>query len=499
MTPTQGSTLGGRYTLTERIAAGGMGDVWAARDSVLGRVVAVKIMRPRTTDDPTFASRFRDEAWHTAALTHPNIAAVHDYGEEGGTAYLVMELVPGRPLSALIAEGPLSTELTTSIVHQAALALAAAHRAGVIHRDVKPANIMVTPEGQVKLTDFGIARAMDAVGYTRTGEVLGTPQYLSPEQATGAPVTGATDLYSLGIVAHEMLTGAKPFDRGTPVATALAQVHDEPPPLPATVTDPLRLVIEACLAKDPHDRPESAAALADMLGMPSGGLAGTSPLPAGSAVPPTVAAHVLDPSTLPFDGPTPPDGPGGAATTVLPTAQAPAAYEQQRWSDDGGALPRAEAPKRRRPGAGLWWLLPVLAALIVGAVLLLQTRAGTGTTPTPTVTVTIRTKTTSTTTAPPTTSAPPSTSTTGTIAAADYIGKQVGVVRSALGQALFKNVTTKDVASAQPVGTVVGVTPVGTVSFDQTITVSVSDGSLATSTPSTGKPTSSAPSASTGG
>ena len=185
MSPTIGSTLGGRYTLTERIATGGMGDVYAARDAVLHRIVAVKVMRPRTDDETTFAMRFRDEARHTAKLSHPNIATVYDYGEDDGTAYLVMELVPGTPLSTLIDAGPMSQEQVRLILGQCALALASAHEAGVVHRDVKPANILVTPEGQAKLTDFGIARAADGSGHTRTGEVMGTPQYLAPEQAMG--------------------------------------------------------------------------------------------------------------------------------------------------------------------------------------------------------------------------------------------------------------------------------------------------------------------------
>ena len=235
MNPVEGLTLGSRYTLTERIAAGGMGEVWRARDSVLGRVVAVKVMRPHAADEPAFADRFRDEARHTASLSHPNIATVYDYGEDDGAAYLVMELVDGQPLSELIARGPIPPDRVRSIVGQAALALAAAHAQGVVHRDVKPANILITSEGRVKLTDFGIASAGENTGYTRTGEVLGTPHYLAPEQAVGRPATGASDLYALGIVAHEMLTGVKPFDGGSAVATALSQVNDAPPPLPDTV------------------------------------------------------------------------------------------------------------------------------------------------------------------------------------------------------------------------------------------------------------------------
>jgi len=189
MNPIEGTILGGRYTLTGRIAVGGMGEVWAANDTVLDRTVAVKLLSPGLSQESDFVERFRAEARHAAALQHPNIATVYDYGEEDGTAYLVMELVPGQPLSQIIAErAPLSAQETVAILIQAATALAAAHEGGVVHRDVKPANILVTPDGTVKLTDFGISRAVDSVPLTRTGEVLGTAQYLSPEPpATSMP------------------------------------------------------------------------------------------------------------------------------------------------------------------------------------------------------------------------------------------------------------------------------------------------------------------------
>ena len=246
----EGLLLGDRYSLTTRIASGGMGDVWEADDTVLSRSVAVKVLRPGTDDEEVFARRFRSEALYTANLCHPNIATVFDYGEDDNLAYLVMELVPGEPLSALVQrEGALEPERVRAIMGQAALALGAAHEAGVVHRDVKPANILVMPDGTVKLTDFGIARAVDGSGHTQTGEVLGTPHYLSPEQALGEPATGASDLYALGVVAHELLTGRRPFDKGTPVATALAQVNESPPPLPPHVPPGLRALIEQCLAK----------------------------------------------------------------------------------------------------------------------------------------------------------------------------------------------------------------------------------------------------------
>ena len=265
----EGFVLGDRYTLNSRIASGGMGDVWEATDGILERHVAVKILRPSLDEEEVFATRFRNEALHTANLAHFNIATVFDYGEEDNLAYLVMELVPGEPLSELVKrEGPLPPEQVRAIMGQAALALGAAHEHGVVHRDVKPANILLMPDGTVKLTDFGIARAIDGSGPTQTGEVLGTPHYLSPEQALGEPATGASDLYALGVVAHEMLTGRRPFDKGTPVATALAQVHDPPPPLPANVPKGLRRLVEQCLCKRPEDRPSSARELGERLGLP---------------------------------------------------------------------------------------------------------------------------------------------------------------------------------------------------------------------------------------
>jgi serine/threonine-protein kinase len=264
----EGFTLGDRYTLAGRIASGGMADVWRGRDGVLQRDVAVKVMRPDVDHEELFALRFRDEAVNSARLLHTNIATLFDYGEEDGLAYLVMELVNGQPLSAVLRErGPLPHAEARSIMAQAALALAVAHEARVVHRDVKPANIMVRRDGLVKLTDFGIARALDASGHTRHGELLGTPNYMSPEQVLGRPATGASDLYALGVVAHEILTGRRPFDRDTPFATAFSHVNESPPPLPADLPEDLALVIEECLRKDPQHRPPHATAVALRLGL----------------------------------------------------------------------------------------------------------------------------------------------------------------------------------------------------------------------------------------
>jgi len=256
--------LGGRYKLTERIAIGGMGEVWKARDQVLGRLVAIKILKEEYTGNEGFLTRFRVEARHTALLNHPGIAGVFDYGEEEGSAYLVMELVPGPPLSTIIErDRKLDVDRTLSLIAQTARALAAAHEHGLVHRDVKPGNILVTPSGKVKITDFGIARLADQVPLTATGQVMGTAQYLAPEQATGQTATGSSDIYALGVIGYELLAGRRPFTGESQIAIALAQVNDTPPPLPESIPAPVRQLIMSMLAKDPADRPKNANALAD--------------------------------------------------------------------------------------------------------------------------------------------------------------------------------------------------------------------------------------------
>lgn len=248
----EGFLVGDRYRLETFIASGGMGDVWKARDSVLGRLVAVKIMRPDTHSEPVFAQRFHEEALLTAGLSHHNIATLFDYGSHDHIAYLVMEYVDGIPLSTALRErGAFDAATVRSIIGQMALALHAAHEAGVVHRDVKPANVLLAPDGVVKLTDFGIARATASSGLTKTGETLGTPHYLSPEQALGRAATAASDLYALGVVAHELLTGRRPFDLDTPVATALAHITEPMPTLPSGIPTDLLDVVSRCLAKDP--------------------------------------------------------------------------------------------------------------------------------------------------------------------------------------------------------------------------------------------------------
>lgn len=263
MRPTSGLTFGGRYQLSSRVAIGGMGEVWQATDLVIGRTVAIKILKDEYLGDPGFLERFRAEARHAALVNHEGIANVFDYGEEDGSAYLVMELVPGEALSAIIErERVLSTDRVLDIVAQTALALQAAHAAGLVHRDIKPGNLLITPDGRVKITDFGIARIADQVPLTATGQVMGTVQYLSPEQASGHSASPSTDIYSLGIVAYEMLAGRRPFTGESQVAIAMAQINESPPELPVSIAEPVRNLVYASIAKAPSDRPASAAHLA---------------------------------------------------------------------------------------------------------------------------------------------------------------------------------------------------------------------------------------------
>jgi eukaryotic-like serine/threonine-protein kinase len=252
-------TIADRYALEERVAIGGMGEVWRARDVVLDRRVAVKVLKAEYASDPKFLDRFRAEAKHAAALSHPGIASIFDYGEIGDMAFLVMEYVDGEPLSALLARaGRLPAGRTLDIVGQAGLALQAAHDIGVVHRDVKPGNLLVRPDGVVKVTDFGIARVVDAAPVTQTGMVVGTAAYLSPEQAAGRAVTPATDVYSLGVVSYECLSGERPFAGDSAVAVAMAHVSAPTPPLPKDTPPVVADLVNRALEKEPSRRPSSA-------------------------------------------------------------------------------------------------------------------------------------------------------------------------------------------------------------------------------------------------
>ncbi|MER7893856.1 protein kinase [Micromonospora sp. NPDC094482] len=261
--------LSGRYRLDERVATGGMGDVWRGTDLVLGRQVAVKVLLPALVSDPDFIARFRAEARIMAALRHPGIVQVFDCGEDdlpdGGRAdYLVMEFVHGEPLSKRIeAAGRLDVAETMSIVAQAAQALNAAHRGGIVHRDVKPSNLLVQEDGTVVLVDFGVARSTNVTSITSTNAVPGTALYMAPEQAAGRPVSGATDIYALGAVAFCCLTGGPPFTGDNPLQVAVRHLDDEPPELSHDIPEAVRALVSRALAKDPADRFSSGAAMAE--------------------------------------------------------------------------------------------------------------------------------------------------------------------------------------------------------------------------------------------
>jgi eukaryotic-like serine/threonine-protein kinase len=258
--------LAGRYRLCRWLAAGGMGQVWQAVDQVLDRPVAVKLLRDEYAQDRGFISRFRAEAHHAAAVSHPGIASVFDYGEAKRadraepTAFLVMELVDGEPLSALLArERRLGLARSLDIVGQVAVALGAAHRAGLVHRDIKPANLLVRPDGLVKVTDFGVAQALGSQAGDQHDGLLGTAGYLSPEQATGQPATPASDIYALGVVAYECLAGRRPFTGDHPIAVALAHLLQAPPPLPDNVPTAVGGLVVQAMAKQPRHRPADAS------------------------------------------------------------------------------------------------------------------------------------------------------------------------------------------------------------------------------------------------
>jgi len=263
MKPEVGQLIGGRYKLKKRIAIGGMGEVWQAEDEVILRDVAIKILKQEYMGDPGFLERFRTEARHAAMVNHPGIANVFDYGEDAGWAYLVMELVPGDSLARILeTKKSLPADQVLDIVAQTGRALYEAHEAGLVHRDIKPGNLLITPTGEVKITDFGIARVADQVGLTATGQVMGTVQYLAPEQATGKPATPSTDIYSLGIVAYEALAGKRPFTGDSQMEIAMAQINESPPALDASIDERVQILVMSCLAKKPNQRPESALALA---------------------------------------------------------------------------------------------------------------------------------------------------------------------------------------------------------------------------------------------
>lgn len=331
--------IAGRYMLHEQIGAGGMATVWRARDSRLERDVAVKLIRTDLGDNREFAARFADEARRMARFSHPNIVSVHDYGLDAGLQFIVMELIRGRNLAQVIRQqGRLNPKRAAEIARDVAAALQAAHRYGVVHRDVKPANILITTDGHVKLADLGIAQAADDAGHTTTGQTLGSVDYFSPEQARGEAAGPQTDVYALGVVLYEMLTGRRPFGGESPAAIAISRLT-APPPDPRSAEPDLPhslvLICMRALALDPHRRYRSARGLRTALTRWLGTAAedATTPQPAAVMVPMPVA--VAPPSAV-------------RPHPMIPKGQA--------------AVPLARPPSDRPRSRPAW---PVLAALLL--------------------------------------------------------------------------------------------------------------------------------------
>ncbi len=300
-----GTTLGGRYVLRSMLAVGGMGEVWRGLDTDLDREIAIKVLKDGAAENETFLKRFRNEAKNAAGLIHPNIAQVYDFGEYAGTPYLVMELVEGEPLSTILErERTLDESRLVTLLRHTCRGLAIAHESGVMHRDVKPGNLLVQEGDHVKITDFGVSRGTDQTTLTATGMVMGTAQYLAPELALGKAATAQSDLYAIGIIAFEAVAGRRPFTAASAVDIAIAQVNEPVPALPATVSPDLAALIKRLLEKNPRKRPETALELDRLLAglVLADAVAGVDPTPPTDptpaprrAMPPSIAPREFRP------------------------------------------------------------------------------------------------------------------------------------------------------------------------------------------------------------
>ena len=453
MRPTAGVTFGGRYELESRIAIGGMGEVWNATDLVIGRTVAIKILKDEYLGDPNFLERFRSEARHAALVNHEGIANVFDYGEEDGSAFLVMELVPGEALSTMLErEHVLSTDKVLDITAQTALALQAAHAAGLVHRDIKPGNLLITPDGRVKITDFGIARIADQVPLTATGQVMGTVQYLSPEQASGHAASPTTDIYSLGIVAYECLAGKRPFTGESQVAIAMAQINEQPPPLPVTVSEPVRNLVLSMIAKNPADRPASAAHVSRA----AQALRRGDTAAAAAAVPAIAEGSTLTDATMVM-------GAGGDATTQLLGAT-------EVTTTTTAEVPVTKSKKRSAWTWPLIALIVIFAIVLAGAIFALVNQGEgektppTSAKPTPSVTPT-----------PTPTPTPTATTELIAVSASDFVGDTYDEAAAKLRDLGLASERAEGNAatSEDQVGIVYAINPEGNLQRGQVVTVTV--------------------------
>ena len=348
-----GTVFDGRYRIIRKLGAGGMADVYLAEDQELGRNVAIKILNDRHAADDSFIERFRREAKNAAGLSHPNIVSIYDRGEAEGTYYIAMEYLEGRSLKELIvSRGPAPIKVSIDYARQILAALAAAHRRGIVHRDIKPHNVLVNPEGRLKVTDFGIARS-GASQMTEVGSIIGTAQYLSPEQARGAPVDQTSDHSSVGVVLYEMLTGQVPFTGDTPLEIAMKHLSEVPKPpseLRPEVPHDLDLIVLRALAKDPAERYQSAEEMdADLARVADG-------LPVDPETE-TAATAVLSGSGLIAAAPT--------SVITRPTQVAPTRPAPPGSTPPAGYYGYEGPPRRRRP---VWpWVLSVLLLIAAGA------------------------------------------------------------------------------------------------------------------------------------
>ena len=340
-----GVTLNNRYLLYEKIAAGGMGEVWWGTDVLLQRKIAVKVLLPALVSDQEFITRFRTEARMMAALRHPGIVQVYDYGQDAEVNgdrldYLVMEYIEGAPLSKRIqAAGKLGAGETTAIIAQAAEALQVAHNAGIVHRDVKPSNLLVRSDGTVVLVDFGVARSAGVDSITGTNVVLGSAQYMAPEQALGQPISAATDVYALGAVAYCCLAGRPPYIGDNPVQVIGQLLHGEPPTLPAEVPQQTAQLVRRALDKEPTHRFPSAAAFASAARAAQGG-APTAAVHAHPLPPAQPVAPAQPPRQAPPAGQAPPARQAQPVGPAQPARQGPPA---------GQAQPARQAPPTGHP------------------------------------------------------------------------------------------------------------------------------------------------------